>query len=806
MAGLIQNVRYALRQLRKSPGFTCTAVLILTLGICASVAVFAFVDAALIKPLPYRDPSRLVAVLESDKPGAQSYVSYLDYLDWKSLNKVFRSMDAFALNGGFTLSTAAGAEPVSGTRVSGGFFRTLGVTPVLGRDFREGEDTPSATRAVILSYAAWQKRFGGKQDVLGQTVTLNGIPNVIVGVLPREFHFAPAGLAEFWGTIHPSDACEQQRGCQNLNVVARLKDGIPIETALADMKSIARQLEKQYPDSDRDETADVTLLSDSIVGNIRSILLVLLSGAGLLFLIACINVSSLLLARSDSRKHEIAIRGALGASPARLMSLFAMEGLLLIVIADTLGLISAQSAIQLLTRLTPPHLMAGMPYLQGLNLNLHDIILTFALSLIGGALFTVLPIVRVRLSKIRDGLTANGRGFAGTTWRRLGSNLVVVELAIAMVLLVGAGLLGKSLSRLLSVDTGLRPDHLATLGVGAPSARYSRDEQVVALARQVMDRVTSLPGVKSAGIAMALPVGSGWGTTSVQVVGWPSGEHSEAFNRPVSSEYFTTIQARLLRGRYFTEAEDASRPRVAIVNQTLARQYFPSEDPIGKRITYYNQPALAMQIVGVVDDIKEGPLDTENKPALYVAFNQNPLRDFSIVVRTSQDEQSLLPVLAATIHKIDPTVSASGQSSMNDIINDSPAAYLHRSSAWLVGGFASLAFLLGVVGLYGVVAYSVSQRTREIGVRMALGAQRSSVYGLILKEAGRLTTAGILLGLVCSLGAGKLIRGLLFGVQAWDAATFSAVAVALGASALLASYIPARRAAKVDPMAALRYE
>ena len=806
MQSFVQDLRFAIRQLQKSPGFACTAIFMVALGICANVAIFGFVDAALIRPLPYRTPSRLVGVFETSATEPRYNVSYLNFLDWRNLNKVFSSIDAYsahdAANGGFMLSTPAGAQQVAETRVSPGFFRTLGVRPVLGRDFYSGEDSPSVPPTVVLSYAAWQKRFGGRPDVIGKTVVLESVSSIIIGVLPRDFHFAPVGRAEFWGIVHASDYCEQGRGCRNLNAVARLKEGVSIQTALADMKSVARQLEEQYPDSNRDQGANVVLLSEVIVGDVRPILLVLLSGAGLLLLIACVNVASLLLARSDSRRREIAVRGALGAAPARLIRQFATEGLVLVVVGGLLGLVSAAWVMQLLTKLIPSDRMGNMPYLQGLGLNFHVVAFVCAILFMTGVLFALTPALRVSLSNLREGLTEGGRGSAGTMWRRSGSNLVVIELAIAMVLLVGAGLLGKSRYRLLHEDIGFEADHLATLQIEGPKGVPG-----IALEREVVDRITSLPGVKSVGVSSTLPVGSGWGVAWFQVAGQPDhGERNEAFYRQASSGYFITLQSRLLRGRYFTEAEDASKPLVVIINQALAKQYFPGEDPVGKQIFYFRQPKTTMQIVGIVDDIKEGPLDTESGPALYEPFNQDPWRGFSVVVRTSQAEASLLPTLASAIHGIDPGISVHDEITMTDLINESPSAYLHRSSAWLVGSFAATAFLLSVVGLYGVVAYSVSQRTREIGVRMALGAQRGSVYQLILREAAWLAAMGIGLGLAGSLAAARLMRGLLFGVQSWDVPTLVAVAAVLGVSAMLASYIPARRAASVNPVEVLRTE
>jgi macrolide transport system ATP-binding/permease protein len=807
MNGLVQDLRYAFRQLRKSPGFACTAVLILALGIGASVAIFGFVDAALIKPLPYPNPNRLVDVTESAAMIPHANLSYPDYLDWKRLNRVFSSMEVYT-GGGYLLRTAAGTEPVPGLSVSDGFFRALGIAPRLGRDFYTGEDLPSAPRTVILSYATWQKRFGGRKDVTGETVALSGIPYAIVGVLPEDFQFALRGNVEFWTTLHASDQCALRRSCHNLNGIGRLKDGVSVEMARAEMKMIARQLELQYPKENRDQGASVLPLSEVIVADIRPILLVLLGGAGLLLVIACVNVSSLLLVRSASRKREIAVRGALGASRGRLIRQFITEGLVLMTAGSWLGLIAADGAIEILTHLISKDMMAGMPYLAGLGLNSHVLLFAGGISVFAASLFSFAPVVRLPLTKLQEGLSEGGRGYAGTLWRRFGANLVVAELAIAVVLLVGAGLLGKSFYRLLHVDVGFQPDHLATLQVALSDASYPKDEQMVAVERQIISRVASLPGVESAGISTVLPVSFNGNTDWIRFVGRPySGQHNEVNEREVTSAFFPTLHAKLLRGRYFSDAEDASKPLVVIINETLANKYFPGEDPIGKRIGDIElTPKSIKEIIGVVEDVKDGSLDSETWPAVYYPFNQNPDTYFSLIVRTSEDEKSLLPTLVAAIHEIDPGIGTMNETTMADRINDSPTAYLHRSSAWLVGGFAFLALLLGVVGLYGVIAYSVSQRTREIGVRMALGAQRSSVYQLIMKEAGWLVGAGIAAGLLCSIAAATLIRGLLFGVRTWDAATLAAVSAVLASAAMLASYIPARRAAQIDPMVALRYE
>jgi macrolide transport system ATP-binding/permease protein len=803
---LLHDLRFAVRQLWKTPGFTGTAILMLALGMCASVAIFAFVDAALLKPLPYQNSSRLVGVFESVKTCPQCNLSYLDYLDWKKSNNVFSSLDVYQGNGSI-LSTPEGAQRAFGARVSDGFFRTLGVRPLLGRDFYAGEDLPAAPRTVLLSYAVWQNRYGGKREALGQTVTLDGVPKTIIGVLPPDFHFAPIEPVEYWTTVNVSGSCEQRRGCHNLYGVARLNEGVSLQTALANVTLVAQQLQKQYPDTNRDQGAALSPLSEVIVGNIRPILLVLLSGAALLLLISCVNIASLLLVRCEARRREMAVRSALGASAARLFLQFVTEGLVLVVAGSALGLASARLAMQLLTKLIPARMLATMPFMNGLTLNFHVLIFACSIAVLAAMLFSFTPALRLSSSALRSNMAEGSRGSAGNTWRRLGSKLVVVELATAMVLLVGAGLLGKSFYLLLRVNIGMQSDHLVTLGVAAPGSSYSKAEQSIALQHEVMNRIGSLPGVESVGLVSQIPVSNNGNTWWFRVVGRPfHGEHNEVPERDVSPGYFATVKAKLIRGRYFTEADDASKPLVVIVNSAMVRQYFPGEDPIGKQVVYLTDPPRPMEIVGIVDDIKEGQLDTATPPVVYRPYNQDASRFFSVVVRTPQAEQSQFTAVTAAIRQIDTGIVTAGILSMSERINNSPAAYLHRSSAWLVGGFAALALLLGVIGLYGVIAYSVSQRTREIGVRMALGAQPRSVYQLVLKEAGWLTIAGVVAGLLCSLCGASLMRTLLFGTPPWDVPTLAAVAVVLSISALLASYIPARRAASVNPVDALRAE
>jgi len=802
---ILQDLRFALRQLARNPGFTVTVIAVLSLGFGAAIAIFAFVDAALIKPLPYANPATLVSVYESMPTCPRCNVSYQNFLDWKKSNKVFSALEAWGYSS-YQLSTPAGVQPVPGVRVTDGFFRTLGVTPILGRDFYSGESTPSAPHTVLIAYSTWKTRFNGDPNILGKPVTLSDTSYTIIGVLPPEFQFAPRGTAEFWATLHDPNSCEVRRTCHNLFGLARLRDGVSLQTAAVDVSAIVSQLALQYPDTNRDESSLILPLSESISGEIRPILLMLLGGAGLLLLIACVNISSLLLVRAESRRREMAVRSALGASRFRILRQFLTEGLLLVAVGSVFGLATAYGTMQLLLKLIPARMLGGMPYLQQLSLNPRVLAFAAILSLIAAILFSLTPALRLSKGNLQKDLSEGSRGSSGNLWRRFGSNLVVVELGIAMILLTGAGLLGKSLYRLLHVEIGMNSDHLATVHVTTSKA-YSEDAKEMALERVIAARMQSIPGVQSVAIANELPVRSWDMSTRIKVAGRPwNGERNEVPERDVSPSYFTTLGATLARGRYFTDAEnDPSKPAVAIINQAFAKVYFPGEDPIGRKISY----ALSkdtVEIVGLTEDIKQGELDSANRPILYRPFNQAMWASFDLIVRTSQAESALLPTMAAAIHQLDSRLSVSDAATMNELIQNSQPAYLHRASATLVGGFAAIAVLLSAVGLYGIIAYSVGQRSREIGVRIALGAQRSAVYNLILRDAGGLILLGIASGLLGSIAATSLMRKLLFSVEPWDVTTLASVSVLLATAALCASLIPAHRAASVNPVETLRAE
>jgi macrolide transport system ATP-binding/permease protein len=802
-----QDLRFALRQLRHDVGFALTAIFILALGMGVSVAIFAFVDAALIQPLPYIAPNRLVDVAENSAMFPRSNLSRADYEDWNRLNHSFSTLDAYTGNG-YLLRTPSGPEPVPAARVTDGFFRTLGVRPMLGRDFRSGEDRPGGAKIAILSYGTWQKRFGSRPDVIGQSMTLDGDAYTIIGVLPREFAFAPRANAEFYVPLLDKSECESRRSCHDLFGVARLRDGVTPQAALEEMKAIAAQLAVQYPGSNQGQGAEVQPLANVIIGPVKPVLLILLAASGLLLLIASVNVASLLLVRSESRRREVAVRGALGATPVRLSRQFITEGLLLAAVGCLAGVVVSKWTMTILTTLIPASVAINVPFLAHVGFHMHSALFACAVALLAAGLMALTPILRLSFLDIREGLGDGGRSAAGRFWQRIGANLVVAELSVAVILLVGAGLLGKSFYRLLHVELGMDPTHLATLQMAAPDKSYPKPEQKVALLREITRRLSALPGVESVGITSDLPVQCNCDTDWIRIVGKPfHGEHNEVDERDVTPAYFATLKAKLIRGRLFTEDDDASKSQKVIINETLAQKYFPGEDPIGKKIANGSlDPKSMREVIGIVGNIREGGLDDELWPAEYEAMYYGPGNFVAVAVRTAGDEKAILPVLIKTLHEIDPNLGTYGEITMTDQINSTQSALLHRFSTWLVGGFAVIALVLGVVGLYGVVAFSVSKRTREIGVRMALGAQRSTVYKMVMRQAAWITLAGISIGLVCAVGASMLMGKLLFGVQAWDAATLATVAVVLGSASLAATFLPAYRAASVNPTEALRAE
>lgn len=806
-AKLRQDVRFAVRQLARDPGLAWTVTVILALGIAASVAIFAFVDAALLEPLPYARPNQLMDVTESVPLFPRANLSYPDYLDWKRMNTTLNSLDVYR-GDSFLMEMPQGATPVPGMRVSAGFFRTLGIAPVLGRGFGRNEDGVSAAPVALLSYSGWQKRFGGRPDVVGQTVKLSGVATTIIGVLPASFQFAAQGDAEFFGALQPTDTCSKARSCHDLFGVARLKDGVTTDAARAEMKQIALALERLYPDSNRGQGASVMPLAQAITGDVRPVLLVLLAGAGLLLLIACVSVSNLLLVRAEKRRREMAIRGAIGASRARLIRQYVTESCVLVTAGTVLGLILAEATARVLRSLISKDVLVGMPYLQQMGVTVPVLLFAAGIAALAVIFFSLAPIFRLPINELREGMGDGGRGNAGRVWKRLGKNLVTIEVAIAVVLLFGTGLLTRSFWKMMQLNLGFDPSNLATLQIDLPDAAFAKAAQQEEFARQVLEKMSGLPGVQSAAVTSMLPVTCNCNTDWVRFVGKPyNGIHNEVNDRQISPDFFRTIQGRLVSGRLFNENDDAAHPKVVLINQAFARKYFSGEDPVGKLMGDSDlSPGSLRRIVGVVGDIKDGALDSELWPTEYQSFAQDPSTGFSVVVRTSQKAASILPEMSAVVRKLNPQVGVQNENTLEMYIHSSYSAWLHRMAAWLIGGFASLAFLLSMIGLYGTIAYSVAQRTREIGVRIALGAQQSSVLRMILREALQLTLIGTILGLAGAIASAHLLQRLLFEVQVWDLQTLTGVAIVLIGAGLLASYLPARRAAHVSPVDALRAE
>jgi len=817
----VQDLRFAIRQLVRYRGFASAAIVVPALGIAACVAIFGFVDAALIEPMPYTQPSRLVTVFGTrpDLAAARNRgsVSYLDFRDWQKRSRTFSSLAAYDVRAGFLLETVSDTEFVPGVRVTSGFFQTLGVTPVLGRTFDPNEEGNGAPPAVVISYAAWQKRFAGSPDVLGQTVTLqspwlgNAESHLVIGVLPPGFHFPMTQQAEFWATIRRPQPCWGNRNCRSLESIARLADGTTAQAASAEMTGILEQLQREYPDQHRSaEVAKLVSLRDVMLGDVGRVLILLLAGSLLLLLIASANVTSLVLARTDSRVAEIALRHALGASSPRLVLQFFTEALVLAIIAGALGMLLAFLGMSFLSSLLTADMISRMPYLQEIGLKPRPILFAVVVTVLVGSVFALTPLTRISLAAMLPGLR-DDRRTTGTTWRRFGAHSVVAQLALAIVLLVGAGLLSRSLYRLLHVDIGFNAQQLAGLFVNprsmpmtSPDSTGASTEQPGAVARQIAERVGQLPGVQSVAYTDLLPLGVALAPSSTF---WVTGRANELQLpedwpvRRISAHYLATLQARLLRGRYFSEEEVARVRPVMIINESAARRYFSGEDAIGRSIALGGPDAPGREIVGVIADIKDGPPETPSHPSAYVPFNQ-PV--FTLAIRLTPSAPTLVPMVRAAIHEIRPNALIGQLETFGERVDRLPSTALHRSTAWLTGAFAILAFVLSVVGLYGVVAYSVGQRTREIGVRVALGASRRLVYRLVMGEALWLAGLGITVGLVCAVIATTLMRRLLFDVSSSDPLTLLGSGLVLVVAALLASYLPARRAASIDPITVLR--
>ena len=703
-----QDFRFALRQMRKNRGFAIAAVLILALGIGAATTIFALVDAVLLRPLPFPNSSQLLDVGESGPLIPYAPFSYQDFLDYKNSNTSFSGFDAYT-GADYELPTAEGAEIADSVRVSGGFFNTLSVTALMGRTFQPADDVAHAP-VVVLSYGAWQKYLGGRADAIGQSMTLSGTPFTVVGVLRPDFTFAPMGDAETWGLISSGvSPCEQNRYCHTLNGVARLKAGVTVQAASREMSAIAARLEKQYPGSNRGQGGRAGLLSERLVADAKPILITLMCGAALLLLIAFVNVASLLMARAEGRRREIAVRGALGASGARLVRQFVTEGLTLVFIGAGLGTIGALWTARLLAKLLPPAILQHLPALREIGPSSTVLLFALAVSACGAILLGLVPVLRMPSSDARAEMNEGGRGASGTAWRKFGSNLVVVEIVIACVLLVGAGLLAKSLYRVLTVPLGFNADHIAKLEISAPNKTYEKPEQQAALVRAVTREVANVPGVTAAAVTTVAPVRFNGNTNWIRIVGKPfGGEHNEVNERDASPDYFAVLQPRMISGRFFTREDEEAKHKVVVINQAFVDKYLPGENPLGQKFGDMGlSPDSLVEIIGVVDNIREGPLDSEIWPAEYVPFWQSTDTHFDLLVRTSQDSAAAIPSIAAAVRRVDRSLALSFEETLQEQIHRSFSAYFHRSAAVLVGAFSALALLLSAAGLYGVISFSV---------------------------------------------------------------------------------------------------
>jgi macrolide transport system ATP-binding/permease protein len=805
---LMQDLRFAMRQLRNRAGFTITVVLTLALGFGASLAISAFADAALLRPLPYANPDRLAWVTEEVDRMGPANLSLPDYLDWKQMAQSFESFAAWRFDG-HILRTGDTSIPADAMRITANFLTTLGLRPQLGRDLRDEDNLAGAAKVVLISDTLWRKTYSANPNIVGQALSLDGVSYSVIGVLPRNFEFAPRGRLDLMIALQPAPtSCETRRGCHSLVGVARLKPGVTIEQADSEVKRIANILSHRYPDTNTGQRGVAKMLSEQAIGKIRPVLATLFAGAALLFAIAYVNVASLLVARSESRTREFSLRTALGASRGRLLRQFAAEASVLVALGLLGGVLLAHTAIHLLLTLVPEPVQRSMPFFAAVGWTPHVIVFGVMLAVAAAAVFIAVPILRITSTRLRSGLNEGSAGSGSLGWRRIGSMLVMAEVATAVVLLVGAGLLARSLMNLLNVDLAFVPDHLVAVSVNAPPAYFKADADQLAVQRAVVEHVRTLPGVVSAGFGQTLPASFNGNTVWVRFVGRPyDGHHIEVDERTASPTYFQTLGTRLLQGRFFTEDDTPGKQKVVIVNKRFAEAYYPGEDPIGKQFGNIDlKPDSIKVIVGVVDNLHEGALDDDLWPAVYTPAYQDVDNSMAMLVRVSGDGHTMLPMLTSSIRNFNRELDTFSEVTMSDRIHDSQSAAIHRGAAWLAGAFAVLALLLCVIGLYGVVSYSVSLRSREIGVRMALGAQRSAIYRLVLGEAVQLSGIGLALGIGLAIGVATLLRALLFHVSAWDGTSLAGAAVVLGACSLLASLLPAHRAAACNPNEALRTE
>ncbi len=807
-ADLWQDLRYSARTLLKKPGFTLIAVATLALGIGANTAIFSVVHTVLLRPLPFPEPERLV-VLATSWPGAdfRAGIAYPDYVDWRTRAQSFEDTACF-LNTGFNL---IGVEPpvnLLGRRVNWNFFPMLGVKPQLGRLFAEADDKAGAVPTALISHSLWREKFGGEQSVIGKTISLDGNPFEVIGVLPPGFEmlrrddiYVPLGL---WFT--PDNNLLKRSNQFPLYALARLKRGATEEQARAELLTVAAQLAREYPTTNKGRSGTADKLADLQVKNVRPVLLILLGAVGCVLLIACVNVANLMLVRAAGRERELAVRLALGAGRWRIVRQLLTESLLIAALGGAAGLLLGAWGISGLTALVPSELLQ----LDQVRLNQTVLLFTLIVSVLTGLLFGLLPALHAARTDLNTALKEGGRSVAGAAWERARKGLLVAEVGLALVLLVGAGLMLRTLHQLTRVDLGFNAENLLTLRFTLPGRVYNIERRLTFF-QECRARIEALPGVRSASFVMSLPVdGSNW-NSSFLVADKPLSPPGELLNAaftPVSANYFDTMGIRLLAGRAFSEAEMSDTPPVTLINESLARRLWPGENPIGKRLRQGNADSQAAwrEVIGVVGDVKLYGLDQPAPLHVYLPLAQRNSSIVGLVVRTAGDPLALAQTVERTIRSLDKDLPVRSRS-MDQLIGNALAR--QRLTLALLTGLAMLALLLAGVGIYGVMSYAVTQRTHELGIRLALGAQTSDVLRLVVKQGMRLAVAGVVIGLTAALTLAKLLTSfstLLYGVKATDPATFALIALLLLAVALLACYIPARRATRVDPLLALRCE
>jgi putative ABC transport system permease protein len=813
MKAFWQDVRYGFRVLSKSPGFTIVAVFVTALGIGANTAIFSVVNAVLLRPLPFKEPDRLVLVREHLPKlyGPPVNLSGAEFLDYREGSNVFSQTAGFT-DSKVNLTGAGEPQRVQAARVSASFFPTLGVAPALGRNFSAEEDQPGRNDVVILSNALWRGQFGGDPSIVGQTVRMDGRPFTVVGVMPPSFEFPYRdelmdAEAELWVPLALTDREKQGRADSfDFRFVGRLKPGVTLAQAQADIGTIAARMRREHPDvysGNLEMTASVVPLKEKIVGRVRPLLLILFGAVGLVLLISCANVANLLLARAAARQKEIALRSVLGAGSLRLVRQLLTESLLLALLSGAFGLLIAVWAVALIVRFGP----RDVPRLQDVGLDTTVLVFTLLASLLTGVLFGIAPAIHGARLNLSDALKQTaGRASGGRESKRLRGLLVVFETAAAVVLLVSAGLLVNSFVRLMRVPPGFDPEGVIVARTALPATRYPKEEQNKAAYRQILARLAATPGVKSAGVATYLPLAGDWGI-GFRVEGAGEGEFHSADGTWVSNDYLGTMGIRLLKGRGFTDDDREDTPPVVIVNETLARTYFPGGEAVGKRVQWGGWPgAQWLTVVGVVNDVKVSALDAATQPMIYMPIFQIPRARPNVifVARTDSSPAALAASMREAITSVDRELPAYDIRTMNDVVSESVAQ--RRFSTVLLSVFGATALLLAAVGVFGVMSYTVTQRTQEIGIRMALGARGRDVLRMVVGQGMRLGLAGVAVGVVAALGLTRLLAGLLFGVRPSDPLTFAAAALVITAVALLACYVPARRATKVDPTVALRYE